>query len=61
MSNTGVHLLGVLALIVGLACGASVAGLSSTWIAIGAFVLLGLGIADSMNRKRHAEHPSLDE
>lgn len=61
MSNMAIYLIGVVALVVGLAWGASIAGLSSTWIAIGALVLLGLGIAGSVSRTRRPEQSPLDE
>jgi hypothetical protein len=61
MSNMAIYLVGVVVLIVGLAWGASVAGLSSTWIAIGAIILLGLGIAGSVSRTRRPEHSPLDD
>lgn len=61
MSNMTIYLVGVVLLIVGLAWGASVAGLSPTWIAVGALILLGLGIAGSVSRTRRPEHSPLDE
>ena len=61
MSNMTVYLNGIVILIAGLAWGASVAGLSSTWIAIGALVLLGLGIAASVSRTRRPEHSHTDD
>jgi hypothetical protein len=61
MSNMTVYLIGIVLLIAGLAWGASVAGLSSTWIAIGALVLLGLGVAASVSRTRRPEHSPTDD
>lgn len=61
MSNMTVYLIGLVLLVAGLAWGASVAGLSSTWIAIGALVLLGLGVAASVSRTRRPEHSPTDE
>lgn len=61
MSNMTIYLVGVVLLIVGLAWGASVAGLSPTWIGVGALILLGLGIAGSVSRTRRPEHSPLDE
>lgn len=61
MSNMTIYLVGIVILIVGLAWGASVAGLSPTWIGVGALVLLGLGIAASVSRTRRPEHSPTDE
>jgi len=61
MSNMTVYLIGIVLLIVGLAWGASVAGLSPTWIAIGALVLLGIGVAASVSRTRRPENSPTDE
>lgn len=61
MSNMTVYLIGIVILIAGLAWGASVAGLSSTWIAVGALVLLGLGVAASVSRTRRREHSPTDD
>jgi hypothetical protein len=61
MSNMSIYLIGIVILIVGLAWGASVAGLSATWIAIGALVLLGLGILGAVGRTRRPEQSPADE
>lgn len=61
MSNMTVYLIGIVILIAGLAWGASVAGMSSTWIAIGALVLLGVGVAASVSRTRRPEHSPTDD
>ena len=61
MSNMTVYLIGIAILIAGLAWGASVMGVSSTWIAIGALVLLGAGIVGAVGRTRRPEHSPTDE
>ncbi|MPZ44143.1 MAG: hypothetical protein GEV05_12195 [Betaproteobacteria bacterium] len=61
MSNMAIYLIGVVILIGGLAWGASVAGLSPTWIAVGALVLLGAGIVGAVGRTRRPEHSPNDE
>ncbi|MCC6533882.1 MAG: hypothetical protein IT531_15135 [Burkholderiales bacterium] len=61
MSNMTIYLIGLVLLIAGLAWGASVAGLSPTWIAVGALVLLGLGVAASVSRTRRPEHSPTDD
>jgi hypothetical protein len=61
MSNMTIYLVGIVILIAGLAWGASVAGLSSTWIAVGALVILGAGIVGAVGRTRRPEHSPTDE
>jgi hypothetical protein len=61
MSNLAIYLIGIVILIAGLAWGASVAGLSQTWIGVGALVLLGIGIATAVSRTRKPEHSPTDE
>jgi hypothetical protein len=61
MSNMSIYLIGVVILIAGLAWGASVAGLSPTWIAIGALVILGLGILGAVGRTRRPEQSPTDD
>ena len=61
MSNMTIYLIGIALLIAGLAWGASVAGLSLTWIAIGALVLLGIGVASAVSRTRRPEHSPTED
>ena len=61
MSNMTIYLIGIVLLIAGLAWGASVVGLSSTWIGVGALVLLGIGIATAVSRTRKPEHSPVDD
>ena len=61
MSNMTIYLIGVIILIAGLAWGASVAGLSSTWIAVGALVILGLGVLGAVGRTRRPEQSPTDD
>jgi hypothetical protein len=61
MSNMMIYLIGIVLLIAGLAWGASIVGLSHTWIAVGALVLLGIGIASAVSRTRKPEHSPTDE
>ncbi len=61
MSNMTIYLIGIVIMIGGLAWGASVAGLSLTWTAVGALVLLGLGIAASVTRTRKPEQSPTDD
>jgi hypothetical protein len=53
-----IYMLGFLFLIGGLAYGASLAGLAPHWIAVGALVLLGMGLAMGATRTRMKDPPS---
>lgn len=60
MSNLGLYMIGYLILIAGLAWGAHTVGVSSTWIAIGAVILLGLGVVSGVGRTRRREESPAD-
>lgn len=51
----GLYLLGFILLIAGLAWAAVQVGISSVWIAIGAVVLLGIGIFSGVTRTRQRD------
>lgn len=59
MSSLAIYLIGFAILVAGLAYGASLAGLSPQWIAVGALVLIGMGIAMGVTRTRQRD-PSHD-
>jgi hypothetical protein len=52
-----IYMIGFLVLIGGLAYGASLAGLSTQWIVVGALVLLGMGLAMGATRTRMKDPP----
>lgn len=52
MSSLAIFIIGFVILIAGLAYGASLAGLSPQWIAVGAVVLAGIGIVMGVTRTR---------
>jgi hypothetical protein len=52
------YILGMIVLIGGLAWGASMANVPGRWIAVGALVLLGIGITTAVSRTRHRDPPS---
>lgn len=58
MSSFAIYLVGMLVLIGGLAYGAHVAGLATQWIAIGAVVLIGIGIVSAVSRTRSKDPPA---
>ena len=57
MSSFALYLIGMLVVIGGLAYGASLAGLSTQWIAVGAVVLLGIGIVAGVSKTRRRDPP----
>lgn len=58
MSSLAIYLLGIVVLIGGLAYGASLAGLATQWIVVGAVVLLGIGIVTAVSRTRSKDPPA---
>ena len=59
MSSLAIYIIGFVILVGGLAYGASLAGLSPQWIAVGCLVLIGVGIAMGVTRTRQKD-PSHD-
>jgi hypothetical protein len=59
VSSLAIFLIGFVILVAGLAYGASLAGLSPQWIAVGVLVLVGMGIAMGVTRTRQRD-PSHD-
>jgi hypothetical protein len=57
MSSLAIYILGIVVLIGGLAYGAHLAGLAAQWIAVGAVVLLGIGIVTAVSRTRSKDPP----
>ena len=58
MSSFAIYIIGFIVLVVGLALAANLVGISSTWIAIGVIVLLGLGILMGVSRTRRPDPPA---
>jgi positive regulator of sigma E activity len=58
MSSFGIYLIGFIIFIVGLAIAASLLGVSTTWIAVGVIVLIGLGILMGVSRTRRPDPPA---
>lgn len=58
MSSFAIYLAGMIVVIGGLAWGASLAGLAPQWIAVGAIVLLGIGIVTAVSRTRSKDPPA---
>ena len=57
MSSFGTYLIGYLLVIVGLAIGAYLLNVPTTWIAVGIVVLIGLGIVTATTRTRPKDPP----
>lgn len=55
MSNYTLYLIGYVVLILGLAYGAFLLGVPPVWIAVGAVILLGIGIISGVTRTRRRE------
>ena len=58
MSSFGIYVIGFIILIIGLALAASMLGLSTTWIAIGAIVLIGIGVLTGVSRTKRPDPPA---
>lgn len=55
MSNLAIFIIGFVILIGGLAYGASMAGMSPQWIAVGVAVLVGVGVVMGVTKTRMKE------
>jgi hypothetical protein len=49
-SSFGVYLIGFIILVIGLALGAHLAGVPSTWIVVGVICLVGIGILSAVKK-----------
>lgn len=58
MSAFTTYLVGFFVVIIGLAIGAYLLNLPTTWIAVGVIVLIGLGILTATSRTRQKDPPS---
>lgn len=58
MSNFAIYLVGFIILIIGLAIAASLLGVSTTWIAVGVIVMIGLGILMGVSRTKRPDPPT---
>lgn len=59
MSSFGTYLIGFVLLILGLAIAAVLLGAPAVWIAVGAIVLIGIGIMTATSRTRPRDPPSV--
>ena len=61
MSSFALYLIGFLIFVAGLAYGAFLLGLAATWIAVGAIVLIGLGIVTGVGKTRRKDETPASE
>lgn len=57
MSSYALYVIGYAILIAGLAWAAHLLGVSNTWVAVGAIVLLGIGVITGVSRARRPDTP----
>lgn len=55
MTNMVVYLIGTLLVVAGLAYGADRVGISHVWIAVGAMVIIGLGLMGGITKTRQKD------
>lgn len=55
MANLGIYLVGVLVVVCGAGYGAHLLGVSSTWIGVGAAIVVGLGIMGAVSKTQKRE------
>jgi hypothetical protein len=55
MSSLSIYLIGFLVLVVGVSMGLHLAGIPSTWIAVVAIVMIGIGILSAVSRTRRRD------
>ncbi len=58
MSNFGIYMIGVVVVVGALAYGAHLAGVGSTWIVVGALLVIGLSIMGGIVKTRRPEPPA---
>lgn len=55
MSNLALYVTGYVVVIAGLVYGAFLLGIPPVWIAVGAVILLGIGLVTGVSKTRHRE------
>lgn len=58
MSSFGIYIIGFVILIIGLALGAHMLGLSDIWIGIGVIVLIGIGVLSGVSHTKRPDPPA---
>jgi predicted ABC-type sugar transport system permease subunit len=58
MSSFSTYLIGFIVLIIGLAIGAILLGVSQTWVIVGAIILIGIAIVSATTRTKAKDPPA---
>jgi predicted ABC-type sugar transport system permease subunit len=58
MSSFSTYLIGFIVLIIGLAIGAILLGVSQTWVIVGAIILIGIAIVSATTRTKTKDPPA---
>ncbi len=58
MSNFAIYMLGVVIVVAALGYGAHLVGVSSTWIVVGALIVVGLSVMGGIVKTRRPEPPT---
>jgi hypothetical protein len=58
VTNFVVYMIGTLLVVAGLAYGASLMGISQTWIIVGALIIIGIGLMGGITRTRQKDPAS---
>ncbi len=58
MSNFAIYMIGVAVVVAALAYGAHLMGIASTWIVVGALVILGMSIMGGIVKTRRQDPPA---
>jgi uncharacterized membrane protein YdjX (TVP38/TMEM64 family) len=60
MSNFAIYMIGVILVVAALSYGAHLIGLNTTWIIIGALVIIGLGVMGGVAKTRRRDPSQAD-
>ena len=58
MSSFSTYLIGFIVLIIGVAIGAILLGVSQTWVIVGAIILIGIAIVSATTRTKTKDPPA---
>ena len=58
MSSFLIYIIGFVILIIGVALGANMLGVPTTWIGIGVIVLIGIGVLTGVSRTKRPDTPA---
>jgi positive regulator of sigma E activity len=58
MSSFGIYIIGFIILILGLAIGAHMLGVSDVWIGIGVIVMIGIAVLSGVSKTKRPDPPA---